>query len=1071
MPEEEDEAGGGGRSLWESIRRQDRRMGQQAVHALAETALLPATLAQGSSFLRGKIEGREPGYYKPMFADFAESVRARTQPPPPSDDLADKAFTSTASALTIAGTSAVGMGALAARYTPQMASKLTRSILEPFRQQPVKALGVEAIAGMGSEAGAEVASRYFPESFPAQIVGSLLGGMEAAGPFASRLNRAMDPEFAPIPRVESQYDQDLPYRQDAAASVRQAAVPTQPIHPEDEVLRPWMDAAQQQAYRPGGRVREMTLPNSSDEIKRLLEVSQEEFAGQARRLVSREETQSLADLLGTTVEDVISGNAKNANIAYDSVRMQKAMNLLHSSTEQVGDLARRHRENPTSASRGEFIEAITRNRLIQETVSTASSEAGRTLNVLRGYKNKNAKIQAKALQKLVDKAGGAKSVDRMIDLMDGKTPEEIAAVSRVLGKVPNWSDKALEVWINWNLLSGPQTTGVNLTGNALFQATQQMIVRPAAALRGLAHGDPKRIQFRELASEMYGSISNIPLAFRNAGRAWRTEDEGFALMTNPLTKEGADPRRKRFSGLGEGEFRRFEALKEGQLEGVAPAIGGRAGRLARVPGRALQSQDEFFKTLAMQGRLRGAAMRRVMDEGIDPKDWDQTLEAYSKNPLAKDLVDAQAHSRRMTFTQDLGPTGKTVQNAINAHPTFKFVVPFFRTPMNLAKENIHLMPGLSPKMRGMFKEGGKSRDLAVAQWYTGAGLMAWAAGLAEEGKLHGSMPDDQAERTLAYAEGRKPNSILMGGDEENGSWVNVSRLQPFGSLMGLTANFYHAVKRGDITSEQWQKAGPFLVSAFADHIGSQTALQGSSKFFAAYDNPKQNFDRYIEQTMGSVSSPAIAAQTARALDPTLRDSRGYSEADEGLLKQLRGELGPAVAARLPFLRETLPPVYDILGRKERTGAKTGGPVARLVNPLYISPAKATPLTRLMNKVGANIAAPSRSIKIPVGELPEEAEINLRRPLMIEMSPAEYSKFSRRAGQTADLWLKDRVENLGAESDVSPDLVREDIEADFLEVRELLREEMIQKWYESGKISREADRQLKSEARVLKGRQN
>lgn len=1044
------------------------RFGRQFVSGV--TAIGQSSYDIGVRFphwLSSKVGGYEEFYedYTPG-AKKMSAMGPRWAPPPQNaaEGLVD------IFAMGLSGPAATGMPlyALASRYNPQAASKFARLVLEPFRQQPRLALAAEAGIEAGAEFGSQAAEKYFPGNPVAQILMSLGGGLEGGSPFTSRLNRKLD-VWEPLPLEGRHFSGRESTDMEAGATSARGE-----LDELDEGIEPWLKAQGDEGLRPK-EIRGIQFLKSPPDVKRMLHVNELEYQSQAKRHTTDYENQQMADALGITPDEVVNGKyaslgGRHDAMVLDAPHMQAAMDILQGSTFEVIDAVKAHKLAPTQQTRGDVLQALDRNRMIQMSVSNSSSEMGRSFRVLQGARG--ARQSAEALNKIIDQAGGTKNVDALVDMLDGLDMNELNRRARLQELRPKWQEKALEYWINWGLLSGPQTHLINISGNAAFAAADQFLLRPAAALRGFAHGDPDRIRMAELLAEIHGATTAVPLALRNFGRAVRTGDEGFAFRTNKLTEGGKDPRTARRFGPDKadqaGEVISTGQHIEGQLEGIGSTLrSGRAGWLRSAPGRFLGGMDEFFKTIAMEQSLSGSAARRAFHEGVDADGWQKYVARKTRDPDHQSLSRAMDHAKTMTFTTNPGKVGRNMQMAINSSPYMKFVVPFFRTPLNLAKENLHLMPGVTPKMRNMVKAGGRQQDLAVAHWYMGTALMAWAAGQAEEGKLFGSGAPRPGARAQDYAEGRKPNSILI-GTRDDGYYMNVSRMQPYGSVMALTASVYNASKRGDITDEEGGSLAEYVIGAFAEHLGSQTALQGSSQFFGVYLDAQRNWSQYSEKMAGSVV-PAAGGQAARAIDPVLRDTRGFSTHDQNFFERLYTEFSPALINRVPGLRHNLPPVHDLLGREERTGSEIGGAFQRWVNPFYASTAKTTPITKMMRQVSADVAKPARKVKVPDRYF--DPEIRRRFPLVTglykEMNAFEYSDYSKMAGMIANAELH---ENFGRLMTLDPRRRRKKIREIFQDSRETAKDSIFRKWQAEGILDPAVLRKHEAEKKRLEATQ-
>jgi site-specific DNA-cytosine methylase/hypoxanthine-guanine phosphoribosyltransferase len=155
-------------------------------------------------------------------------------------------------------------------------------------------------------------------------------------------------------------------------------------------------------------------------------------------------------------------------------------------------------------------------------------------------------------------------------------------------------DKVYEYWINWPLLSGPQTQVANITGNAAQVAWHYTGQRLAEATLNLAYQDPNSAQFREFKHVLKGFWQGIGPAFDMARQTFLTE---------------GDTIRHKYLG----EPMEIDVVN-GDLDKVGnirASVGGKLGRINRLPGRVLRFTDAFFKTAIMYAEASAVAYRRA----------------------------------------------------------------------------------------------------------------------------------------------------------------------------------------------------------------------------------------------------------------------------------------------------------------------------------------------------------------------------------------------------------------------------------------------------------------------------
>ena len=155
-------------------------------------------------------------------------------------------------------------------------------------------------------------------------------------------------------------------------------------------------------------------------------------------------------------------------------------------------------------------------------------------------------------------------------------------------------DMAYEWWI-MNILSGPQTQVSNISGNAGFLALDSTLQRGMEALVNVFVRDKKAAQLGEFKSLARGIMPGITKGLAMAAKAWSAEHDFYehTVLGTPLE-------------LGQWD----------KLGNTRAAIPGQAGRVVRIPGRALLFADSFFKQLSGQMNVAAFAYRIAKAEGL-----------------------------------------------------------------------------------------------------------------------------------------------------------------------------------------------------------------------------------------------------------------------------------------------------------------------------------------------------------------------------------------------------------------------------------------------------------------------
>ncbi len=522
------------------------------------------------------------------------------------------------------------------------------------------------------------------------------------------------------------------------------------------------------------------------------------------------------------------------------------------------------------------------------------TEAGRALNILKQVQSDFADAQ-KIFEALGDGHVGAMQ-DFARQVKDAGSVAEVLEITRASYK-PTLLDQFREYWIN-ALLSGPWTHVANTFSNTMFTALESA----AELATSLVSRD---VSTRAALARFTGMLSGVQMGIANAGKAFVTEQPQL------------DPRMQV-------EARKYQAIP------------GRVGRVVRIPGRALMAEDEFAKAISYTGELH----RLAMDEAIkqNPENphavFQQVLLSYANNREVQER--AKRWADRQTFQTALGPLGRQAMNLREKVPVLGWLlVPFVRTPTNIVKRFAEYTPAgmVMPSVLGNLKAGGREGAIAKGRMALGTAAMAGVANLVLQGLMTGAGPDDKNERELWLRTGRKPYSVKVGDQ-----WVKYNRFEPLGMLLGISADMTEIGKSLPASNEKLEKVSTLALASFMKNLGDKTFLRGITDFTQAAVDPERYMASWASGMVGTIV-PNILAQTARAIDPYVRDARST-------LDQIK--------SRIPGLREDLPAKLDIAGQ----------PIERSVfEPAASSEQVNDPLAETMLRLDVTKGSPSRLLTI------------------------------------------------------------------------------------------------------------
>lgn len=606
--------------------------------------------------------------------------------------------------------------------------------------------------------------------------------------------------------------------------------------------------------------------------------------------------------------------------------------ILNTSAQQVEAIRKAAIESGSDEALARFRMALNRHAWVQAEIGGASSKIGRALSVHRITSQPTANYKA-----ILNALGGREVTEEMLNRLSKIDPGDSLAVNRFIRDATQakTSDKIFEAWIN-SLLSGPVTHVVNTTSNTLTflsKLPERTMSAGIEAIRSKMTGRSRERFFSEVPATVFGAWQGIKEGVRKAVWAYQNE-----LSTEGVSKiEVAHPQ----------------------------AIKGKLGRFIRIPGRALTAEDEFFKAVNYQAELHSLALRQAIFES---KKWDEIPTRVAEilsNPSGTLKEKTTGEMLYRVFQSE----SKTANWLVSGRKlpyvgqVYKYIVPFVRTPLNIAKFGLERTPLNYPFiMKKMFKgeiSGGEVSD-ELAKATMGSLIGAATLMYAREGTITGGGPKDKAERDALYRTGWQPYSIKIGD-----TYYSYGRLEPLGMIAGLAADASEIWDK--MTGEEQENVAALIITSITKNLLNKTFMKGLSDAFNAVSDPARYGENWIQSFAGTVV-PSGVATVARATDPTIRETQDLLE---------------SIKTRIPVASTTVLPKRSIWGEPVKRGGSTA---TRLLSPVAVSEERGNKIDREILRLGISIDRPRKTFMV--------------RGQEVELTPDQYDQFIQEAGQKA-----------------------------------------------------------------------
>jgi len=683
--------------------------------------------------------------------------------------------------------------------------------------------------------------------------------------------------------------------------------------------------------------------------------------------VSFDQIKSKAGELGIDEKFIARLVDANGTMMPNAVDTYRALQVLETSANELDGLFKKVAEGvATDSEKLQLRQQISLHGMIQRGVKGIQTETARALSVFKIPRDSN----IETIRNVLDEFGGEKSLQ---DMANAYLSIETRAGKNALiekGMLSGAKEVWFTTWMN-GLLSSPVTHAKNISSSIGFGA-YQIPERLVASLysnilppgvrdwKALVPGSAEdKIAYDEALVMAQSIVQGSKRGFELASKAWKNNAPNDAFSKLEMVR-------------GQGDVPPISSAAFGLNEDTWYAKGlDYYGRAVTIPGRALMTEDEFFKGALYQMNLNALISREgqktyrmALSEGLNEVDAIARSEArvtdIATNVPADLDEQAMEFARRGTFTNKLPPNLEKLQEVFS-HPTLKVLVPFFKTPANIGLEVIERTPfaPLSSRWRTDLAAGGPARDMAMAKVTLGSTFMATYAGFAAEGNISGRGPARKEERDALERTGWKPYSIKV-GDE----WISYSGLEPVSALMAIAADYAEYAKyEPDATKAE----EVFLGAVFSTYhyLSEQPYMQGvadvgklvgdadSGKVKAGINALATQFGGFVigGSPVGAYNS--LVANIERMIDPTKKDVR--AEPDLPIAVKGFYEAMNKYVSRLPYFNQALPDDLNMWGDAKMEGQGKG---YEMILPTRVSPEQFSPADDILVRLGGPIGVKS-----------------------------------------------------------------------------------------------------------------
>lgn len=666
-----------------------------------------------------------------------------------------------------------------------------------------------------------------------------------------------------------------------------------------------------------GNIR-LDLVNTPDEAKNVLIAAAKERGGFAEARqgdIPLAQVDALSQATGIPADELTQRGI--GRLMKNDIEVEVAIEAMLQSADDIVGKMQKAAATDDPADLIALQQARMRHNALQEQVAGLTAEWGRTGNVFQQFLEQVK--DAKSLGAFLKEQKGESLDDLRRMAKAGAELDPRTQLPRFLNEMrsPSRWDKFIYYWTN-SLLSGPFTQTKYVIFNGMFGAYDTAVVTPiagaiGAARQALAGGKQvERVYTGEAVARAFGILHGTPDAIV---ASWKALKSGISE-----TLPGERP-----------------VLKNLTTEQRPGAIKGTLGKVIGAPSNLIASFDTFARFLGYSSEVWAHAYREVAKGGeVKLGEFGERVKNAAHFPSERAMESAITYSKRVSFTEDLGPTGKALQQFTAKSKIGKVLAPFLRSPINVVKAIYEGTPFayLDKTMRDNLKgvNGDIARDTQYARLIAGSSVAAMAVNWAMNGASTGQGPEDPKERAI-WLLTNKPNSLKIGD-----YWVSLDLFGPTGQLVALASDL--SAVAGKVKEEEYAEAAQRLTTT-AMHVFEQTGMQGLFDAVQAMRDPKRYGSRYTaNMASGLIPFSSGLRQTASALDDKMRDTR---------------EFIAGLKNNIPLVRETNLPARDWLGDIRANDKEDYGAIVN------ISLVNQDPVFREMAELGLNPTKPDRFI--------------------------------------------------------------------------------------------------------------
>ena len=652
-----------------------------------------------------------------------------------------------------------------------------------------------------------------------------------------------------------------------------------------------------------------------------------------------------------------------------------------------------------ASARGDFASVLD----IAADLQLAATEAGQSAQIFNVLKELKGVGSAWYMQKVIDrmnvkyadriKSGKMQKItvdqDLMANLAKATTVDQMAAAEEAVAKdiarqLPLTWDDRLSSWRYFSMLANPTTHIRNITGNLLMKGLNTAKDITAIGVQRVA--------------EKLGLASESDRA-----HAWLTSEDKSTWKN--WVQQSYEEQARNLSG---GSKLGFESFVKQNMRSFDTKW---LNTLAQFNFKALEGEDIAF----IRPAYKNALMQYMVAQGYTLNEKGQAGKVDAKGQFhemskaqmneAIDWASQQAWKQTFRDASSLATMLNKLskENAVS-RLLVEGVMPFKKTPINIAKRGVDYSPAGIIKGIAQLTSGVKKGKVSTAQaidtlssGITGSALMALGVMLAKLGVIRAGGEKDKKLETYLEDTGDQTYAVKFGNKSINMSSIAPATIPLF---MGVALN--EMIEQGgdslDLSTITDTIAGtlnPFMEMSFMSSLNSALKNYNNEGIGGALGSTIMT----AAQNYGSQYLPTLGGKVAQFVDPTQRTTKSSATSPVG------GNLDyywRSLVKKVPGAEATLQPDVNIWGQtstKDSFGDWALDFANKFILPTNIKvtnrDAVDNELIRVVESTGNADFLPSDGAKY--------FKVNGET---YKMNASQYTQYSQERGQAAYAALKD-----------------------------------------------------------------